>query len=183
MCIRDSVRFLLRQVHPRNRAAFLEDKATVARFRAAISELSQARTEAAAAVKAAKEAAAEAAKAKPEDMAWSELVAVLGLQTDESSELKRTKTALEETKKMLENKDEEHKSVLEKKEEESESLRKENQQKDEQHKTEIAKKDEEMLAKEEENQKKEEEIQEMREELARLRAQDLVTVPEGVPEV
>ena len=51
---------------------------------------------------------------EPMDVAWSELVAVLGLQTDESSELKRTKTALEkkeeETKQLLADKDEEHKA-------------------------------------------------------------------------
>ena len=81
----------------------------------------------------------DAMEVKPEDTAWSELVAELGLQTDESSELKRTKTALDETKKLLEEKDEQHKVVLE-------------------------------------------ENEEMRQELARLRAQ-VAPPAEGVPEV
>eukprot|EP01045_Picozoa_sp_COSAG04_P023157 COSAG04_NODE_2711_length_3697_cov_5.529739_6_plen_157_part_00 len=51
------------------------------RFRAAVTELREAREQAAAVAKAAKEAAAEAAKVKPEDTAWSELVAALKLES------------------------------------------------------------------------------------------------------
>ena len=80
----------------------------------------------------------------------------------ESSELKRTKAALakkdEDTKKMLADKDESHKAALEKK--------------DDEHQAETKRL---LKAKDEEN-------QEMRAELARLRAQ--VAAPaEGVPDV
>ena len=87
------------------------------------------------------------------DVAWSELVAELNLQTDESSELKLTKTALDETRKLLKEKDEE------------------NQKKDEEHNQ-----TKRLLT------EKDEENQEMRAELARLRAQ-VAAPAEGVPKV
>ena len=61
--------------------------------------------------------AAKSAEVKPEDTAWSELVAALELSSTDDHELKRTRTALEKTEKLLADKDEETERLLKEKDE------------------------------------------------------------------